>query len=188
MSWRDVRRGLWIAFALAVLEVCLFADSTQLRGTHVLGPALAEIAGVLRDPRSQWMVFGCAGIYLLAFAMLRKRLSQGVRMATRWKAYFSVEMWLAGLMALAALNYALGYSQAAQSTYALALIGAAMIGQGAGLWQSREQKVESRNAEGGSPKSKVQCPKPSECGVGEGGSPKFKVQSPKPIIGIPQGI
>lgn len=59
--------------------------------------------------------------------------------------------WLAGLMVLAAAAYALDYAQAAQSTQALTLIGAAMVGQAAGLWASL--------------KSNVQRPKPAKCGM-----------------------
>jgi O-antigen ligase len=61
---------------------------------------------------------------------------------------------LAGLLALTALAYALDYSEAVKSTQALTLLGAAMLGQGAGLWEGRSPKSEVR-----SPKSKVQSPK-----------------------------
>ena len=56
---------------------------------------------------------------------------------------------LAGLMALAGMAYAFHYPHAVKSTQALALLGAAMAGQGVGLWEMRNQKVESRNGAGG---------------------------------------
>ncbi|MGO8931113.1 MAG: O-antigen ligase family protein [Limisphaerales bacterium] len=73
--------------------------------------------------------------------------------------------WLPGFILLGAVAYAVDYAQAVRSTEALTLVGAAMIGQGAGLWESRKQRVERRNGEGEGPKSNVQSPKPTECGV-----------------------
>jgi hypothetical protein len=69
-------------------------------------------------------------------------------------------MWLAGLVAVAALAYAACYPHAVKSTQALTLLGAAMLGQGAGLWAARslKSKVQSLKS-GGRPKSGVQSPK-----------------------------
>jgi hypothetical protein len=148
-----------MALAPAVLGLCLFADCTPLKSSYILAPALAEVAALLRDPGTQWMVFVCAGVYFLAFVVLRRRLAGGGRTGTRWNASLPGEVWLAGLMAVAALAYALGCSQAAQSTLALTLLGAAMLGQGAAYWEGRRKKEECRRGEGAGPKSNVQSPK-----------------------------
>jgi hypothetical protein len=99
------------------------------------------------------MVFVCAGSYFLGFVLLRRRLATGLETGTRCDASLPVELWLLGLVVVAGLAYAFDYAQAVKSTQALALIGAAMMGQGAGLWAEWER---------GSPKSKVQSPKSPE--------------------------
>ena len=127
------------------------------------------------------MPFCSAGIYLLGFAVLRRRLA-GASAGEGWRTedgantaptawglalQWLVEpaLWLTGLMALAALAYALSYPVAVKSNQALTLLAAAMVGQGAGLWESRKQKAESRNRQPGSPKSNSQSPKRTQCGV-----------------------
>ena len=144
-----IRRHLWAAVALLVLGLCLFADCAPVKGSRFLAPALAEVAAVLSDPGTQWMVCVCAGIYFLGFVVLRGRLAGWRRTGTRWNASLPGEAWLLGLLGVGALAYALDYTQAVKSTQALTLLGAAMIGQGAALWQSREQKAETRNTGGG---------------------------------------
>ncbi len=57
--------------------------------------------------------------------------------------------WLAGLMVLAAVTYALDYAEAVKSTQALALTGAAMVGQGVALWEGRRKKDECRRGSSG---------------------------------------
>src|SRR5271169_5193718 len=109
MNRLDIRRGLWMALALAVLGICLFGDCTPLKNSHVLASALAEIAAVLGDPGTQWMVFACAGVYFLAFVVLRRRLAGGS--ATRLSESAGLwiedgasslsEVWLLGLLVLA---------------------------------------------------------------------------------------
>jgi hypothetical protein len=162
-----IRRCLWMALALAVLGLCLFGDCTLLKNNHVLASALAEIAAVLGDPGTQWMVFACAGVYFLAFVVLRSRLAgggatgpgEGGGLRVEDGATGPSELWLLGLLAVAAVAYALDYSRAAQSTHALTLLGATALGQGAAFWEAGKQKAESRNGLGGRPKSNGQSPK-----------------------------
>ena len=77
---RSIRAGLGIAIALAVLGLCFFGDCTATKSGGILAPPLAEVTAVLRDAGTQWMVFGCAAIYLLAFVVLRMRLDGTGRM------------------------------------------------------------------------------------------------------------
>jgi hypothetical protein len=156
MSGLLLRKCLWIALVLSVLGLCFFSDGRPAKSSQVLGPVLAEITAVLADPGTQWMVFVWAGIYFLAFVILRMRLAGRRRMGTRCNASLPGEVWLSGLLAVAALAYAFDYAQAVRSTQALTLIGAAMIGKGAGLWEGRRKKEECRKGGGGSLKSKVQ--------------------------------
>jgi hypothetical protein len=140
--------GLNMAVALAVLGICLFGDCALPRRTEAHGPLLPEVIGILRDRGTQWMVFGCAGVYLVAFALLRKRLARGGNPGTGECREWSVgertsivrtrwglaAQWLGSLMALATLAYSLNYAEAVKSTQALTLVGAAMIGQGTAFW------------------------------------------------------
>jgi hypothetical protein len=60
-------------------------------------------------------------------------------MGTQLNAFLPGELWLFGLVALAAMAYVFDYTQAVKSTQALTLISAVMLGQGAGLWESRNR-------------------------------------------------
>jgi O-antigen ligase len=167
MSGLLLRKCLWIGLVLSVLGLCLFGDGRPAKSSQVLGLALAEITAVLADPGTQWMVFVCAGTYFLGFVVLRRRLAGagasggggsriedgGSRLRTAWglAAQWLEEpaFWLSSLLVLGALAYGINYTEAVKITNALTLLGAAMIGQGAGLWESRKQKAESRNRASG---------------------------------------
>ena len=160
------RAGLGVALMLSVLGLCLFADCTTLKVSHILGPALAENTAILRDPGTQWMVFACAGVYFLAFIVLRMRLAGGcwarvgevgrlriedggsrlrtaLGLAVQWLE--EPAFWLSGLLVLAVLAYGINYTEAVKATNALTLLGAAMVGQAIAYWESRKQKAKSRN-------------------------------------------
>ena len=49
----------------------------------MVATARAEITLFLLDPSVQWMLFVCAGIYLIAFAVLRRRLAAGGEQGNR---------------------------------------------------------------------------------------------------------
>ena len=140
-----------------VFNLCLFGGCQTMRNSVALGKVLSEAAAAASDAGTQWMVFVCAGIYSVAFVILRRRRAGGGRKGTRWNTSLSGALWLPGLLALAAVAYAFDYAEAVKSTQALTLLGAAMIGQGAGFWESRKQKVENRNGEGQSGKRKAEC-------------------------------
>ena len=141
--WGTVPAVLGTGLAAAVISLCLFGDCPAMGHSVALGAVLGEVGAALTDPGTQWMVFGCAGVYLVSFLVLRSRLSR-----TRWSPSFPNLVSQAGLMVFAALAYTVHYGEAVKSTQALTLVGAAMVGQGAAFWESRKQKVESRNGGG----------------------------------------
>src|ERR1035438_7542176 len=57
-----------------LLFVLLFAGGTLESSSNFTGAALREMAVVLRDSESQWMVFLCLGIYFTAFLFIRSRV------------------------------------------------------------------------------------------------------------------
>jgi hypothetical protein len=118
-------------------------------------------------------------MYLLAFVILHRRLAGGGEGGAgdvedgRWEMEDAASLlrtgwglaapwlgepafWLTGLMVLAAVAYMLDYAQAVKSTQALTLIGAAMIGQGAAVWESRRKNAECRKEDGESRKQKAE--------------------------------
>lgn len=154
-----IRRDLWRALALAVLGLCLFADCTPLKNTHILAPALAEIAAVLGDPGTQGMVFVLAGIYFLGFVILGIRLSEsGIATAPANRSTLA-EVLLVGTIGMAAAAYAFCYTEAVRSTQALTLLGPAMLGKErhTGNAEGRMQNVEKGTPEVQNPMSNVQC-------------------------------
>jgi hypothetical protein len=146
---RVIRAGLRLILALSVLGLCLFGDCQSVRSSGVVGSILGEVTAALSDAGTQWMVFACAGAYFLTFLVLRRRLAGGGRTGTRWNESLPDELWLLGLLALAAVAYALGYAEAVKSTQALTLLGGALLGQGAALWEGRRKNAGSRSTASG---------------------------------------
>ncbi len=146
-------RSLIAALAVSVLSLCLFGDSLGVRGSRTLGSVMVEANAVLRDPGTQWMVFLCAGTYLITFAFLRGQLTRTVNGPLKWHRWClhvrSGAIWLFVFMAAAGTGYGLCYATASHSTHALAVLGGAALGQGAAVWESRKQKAEGGNAGGG---------------------------------------
>lgn len=72
----EIARGaLGVALVTSALSTCLFGECQMMRSSRVLGSILGEVGAAISDAGTQWMVFACAGVYFLAFAVLRRRLS-----------------------------------------------------------------------------------------------------------------
>lgn len=159
-----LREALGMGVVALAVSLCLFGECQPLRNSRDLGSILGEAAVAVSDAGTQWMLFVCAGIHFLVFVVIRRRLAGGsgagagqsggwriedrvsiARMGWSLAAQWLGEpaLWLTGLMVLGALAYAFNYTQAVKSTQALTLLGAAVLGQGAGLWESRKQKAET---------------------------------------------
>jgi O-antigen ligase len=145
-----VRGALGAAVVTPVLSFCLFGECQSWRNSHALRSILREVGAALSDRGTQWMVFVCTGICFFTLVVLRKRFAGGGRVGTGWNVSLRGELWLVGLLAVAALAYVFDYTQAVKSMQALTLVGGAMIGQGAAVWALN------------SPKSRVQSLKPAE--------------------------
>ena len=94
------------------------------------------------------MALLCSETYFLGFVVLGIRLNRICRERERGTSSVIGGVLLVGLTVIAAAAYTLRYPEAARSTHALTLVGGAMIGQGVGLWESRQRKAESRNVGG----------------------------------------
>src|ERR1035437_4392102 len=110
-----------VAFLLFAL---LFAGGSWQSSPGSIASVLRETTAILRDPETQWMVFLCLAIYFTAFLFLRSRSEKGL--TQRRKGAKAIH-WLAGLLFINAVLYALHYSP---STPALTLLAGAVIGQG----------------------------------------------------------
>jgi hypothetical protein len=73
MKRSAIRTGVALVSGSSVLASCLFGDCALARNRQVIEPVLVEITATLRDPDTQWIVFLCAVIYLLAFVVARSR-------------------------------------------------------------------------------------------------------------------
>jgi hypothetical protein len=111
-----------VAFLLVVLS---FAAGVWGSSPGFIGFALREIAAVFRGPETQWMVFLCLGIYFASFLLLRSRAAPDF-----WRAS-NPNLWLACMLLIGVIIYAIDYSP---STQALALLGGAVLGQGVTVW------------------------------------------------------
>ena len=116
----------------------LFAGVSFQSSFNFIGTALREMAAVLWDSETQWMVFLCLGIYFTVFLFLRARIATGF-----WRAA-NPSLWLALGLFIGAILYAIDYSP---STLALTLLGGVVLGQGLAAWADFEAR--SRKSTGG---------------------------------------
>ena len=77
-----LRKSITTAFKFGavafLLFIFLFAEGSLGTSSGIVGSMVREIAAVLRDPGTQWMVFLCLGIYFTAFVLIRVRSSHGL--------------------------------------------------------------------------------------------------------------
>lgn len=111
-----------------VAGVCLNADYVVRKVNGIPRLLSSEVMATLWDPRTQWMVYVSATVYLLMFVIVRRAFSdRGVRRTGRGKDVGD-EAWLIGLAGLAGLEYLAGYDEATKATSALTLLGSATVG------------------------------------------------------------
>jgi hypothetical protein len=138
-----LRRSLGAAVKLGVVAflgfVLLFADGVWRSSIGFTGSVLREVTTVLLDPEEQWMVFLCLMAYFATFFCLR----------SPWGTIFAwiinPNLWLACVLLISAVIYALHYSP---STQALTLLMGAVLVQGAAVWttfNSRKLNVGGGN-------------------------------------------
>ena len=141
-----------VAFLLFVL---LFSGGSLHSSPGFIGSVLREIAAVLRDAETQWMVFLCLVIYFTAFVFLPSRAGNSLTQrrkgakASWWQSAKTgahretrPSFWLTCALFIFAVLYAIDYSP---SMPALTLLGGAVLGQGAGFLKSGMGKTESGN-------------------------------------------
>ncbi|MBE0545805.1 MAG: hypothetical protein IH623_31120 [Verrucomicrobia bacterium] len=87
----------------------------------------------MRDSSTQWMVFGCCALYFATFTLLERRATGG-----RFWHWGQPQVWAVALLVLVSLHYAFDYKSASGSTYALTLLGGAVLGKGAVVWSRWE--------------------------------------------------
>ncbi|MGD0207332.1 MAG: O-antigen ligase family protein [Verrucomicrobiota bacterium] len=128
-----------IVVAFFVL-LCLFGDSRLIETNSAISSILSEVKGLLCDSDIQWILFLLLLIYFLIFLRLQCRIGRSgfLRMNNR-------NLWLAGLLFLGAIAYALNYPAAAKSTQALMLLAGVTLGLGASAWA--DFKIRNRKSE-----------------------------------------
>ena len=224
---RQFLRSVIAAILVTIgLGHCLFFDQISRSSRGVLSSVGRETMAVFRDPGTQWMVFLCAGIYFITFAVLHRRgwgMGSGV-----WEGFrkgehstFNIQrstpnageptpnpskegnleqgkaesgktfnfqlstfnfqlpdLWLCGLLLIAALAYALDYERASTSTQALVLLAGAAIGKGARLWvnwgKAETLKSEKLKEESGKPTPSPSLEGNVEQGKAESGKPEWQ--------------
>ena len=127
MIFRSIATVLKFGAVAFVLFILLFADDLWMNSSGFIGSILREINAILRDSKTQWMVFLCLGTYFVAFVFLHYKVKQASWSSQRDDLTF----WLACGVFVAAVVYALNYSP---STQALTLMAGTVIGKAFGFW------------------------------------------------------
>ena len=129
-----------VAFLLFAL---LFADGIWATSPGFIGSSLREFAAVCRDSATQWMLVFCLAIYFI----LPLALERHARSGTPYLRFKNPNLWLAGLVLLALLQYALAYDMASHSMQIPMLMIGIVFGKAIATWvRWRREEIERRAA------------------------------------------
>ncbi len=137
-------RGVAAGLLTIPLTLCLFVGTTAGQGTRYFGRVVVELQAVFRDSATQWMVFICCAVYFITLELLRRRTTSGHFWHCR-----NPQVWVAAFLVFTGLHYAFNYKSASGSTYALMLLGGAVLGKGAAVWarwQNRPARLRTTEA------------------------------------------
>lgn len=112
-----------------MLWFCMLVDSSVIGTGGVGGSIISEVAAVLRDAETQWMVFLCLGSYFLGFVLVQSRHNPQMCWGLD-----KPNIWLTGTVVIAVASYALHYSTASKSIQALTFLFGAVLGQSVAAW------------------------------------------------------
>jgi O-antigen ligase len=142
MSYKSTATILKTSVVAILLFVLLFIDADLGTSPIFISFILREVATIYHDPRTQWMVFLCLGIYLTLIFSLRSRTAPDF-----WRPA-NPNLWLACLLLISAVLYAIDYTPATQP---LILLSGAVLGQAAATlacFKSGKRKTENGNSLG----------------------------------------
>ena len=88
MSVRIRTGSVELAFGTLVFALCLFGGCAGIRSSPWLGDVSAEVLAVVREPGTQWMIFLCCAVNLLALAAEWRWLNVG-----RGSPWFARSSW-----------------------------------------------------------------------------------------------
>jgi O-antigen ligase len=140
MLFRSAATGLKRAAITLLLVVLIFSDRISGSNAGFVDSGMQEIAAILRDPGTQWMVFFCFAIYFAAFLLFRSRKGEGF-----W-GIGNPALWLACMLGMGAGIYALNYSPSAQ---ALTLLAGSTLGCGVAVWVEWENRKRTAGRRSG---------------------------------------
>jgi O-antigen ligase len=125
---------------LLILILCIFSDPLTFRTDGFFSAPMFELASVCNDFETQMMVFLSLMIYFTIFLFLRSRPVLGF-----WQMANPLP-WVVCVLVISAGIYIVDY---VSSTQALTLLVCAVLGQGAAVWTTFENKksnAKSQNA------------------------------------------
>jgi len=115
-----------IAVLIALLLVlCLFANTPVIIDSRFLGSSVFEAIALSCDSTTQWVMFACCGVYFLTFYWLERRAP-----FDRFWYLNNPSDWVAAMLLLGGIHYALSYGSASRSAYALTLLAGVALGKG----------------------------------------------------------
>lgn len=124
-----MKQCLVVASVMLLLVSSLFGEMLTLEAPRYFGRVVVELQAVFRDSATQWMVFICCAVYFITLELLRRRTTSG-----RFWHCRNPQVWVAAFLVFTGLHYAFNYKSASRSTYALMLIGGAVLGKAAAFW------------------------------------------------------
>ncbi len=137
MTRNSIATALKFCFVAFLLFVILFEDGIGAASFSFIGFVLRETTTVCRDSAIQWMLAFCLTIYFVIFLILERRAGSD----TPRLRFTNQNLWLAALVLLALLQYALAYGTASHSIQLLVLMTGVVIGKAILTWIRREGRA-----------------------------------------------
>ncbi len=122
------------------LGLFLFADGLANSAGGFGVSIFSEVAALCRDASIQWMLVCCLSSYFVVFLILEQRSGAPCLRLT------SPNIWLAALVAVTLLPYALAYATAAHSLQILVLLTGVIFGKALATWTRWRNNESQRRA------------------------------------------
>jgi len=117
-----------LGLPIFLLALCLFGKIGDTLSGGVLASCQRNVVSIFHDPRTQWVVFLCIGIYFIVFTLLKR--------CDVPKTFWNIDSWLAGVIFIGTLDYFTNYATASQSIQALILLAGTALAMGISVWIS----------------------------------------------------
>ncbi len=136
----SIVEALKVGVPACLVVAFVFGDELCGESRGWLGALDREIIAVSNDPATQWAVVVCLAYYLGILFILERRSFR----RNNGHYFGAANLWLAGLVAVVLLGFALAYGRASDSTEVLVLLSGIIVGKAISVWACLQKNENER--------------------------------------------